>query len=105
MMSPEEVKVVKWVEWILAPILVISVLALGRCTASAQDELIILQRDVALGVKVHDETNAAIKEIQRDVNATKVVISAMRADQRNNEKRINTIHIQNTEIIRLLREK
>lgn len=102
-MSTEEIKAVRWVEWILAPLLVMSVLALGKCTASAQDELIVLQRDVSEITKVNGETKTAIKEIQADANVTKVNIGKIEANQEHFKEQINQVQRTQEETNRLLR--
>ena len=102
-MSTEEVKAIRWVEWILAPLLVLSVIALGKCTASAQDELIVLQRDVNQITKVDGETKEAIKEIQKDANDTKVDIGKIEANQEHFKEQIDKIQTTQEETNRLLR--
>ena len=102
-MSVEEVKAIRWVEWILAPLLVVSVLALGNCTAKAQDELIVLQRDVSEITKANGETKAAIKQIERDANITKVSIGKISADVQHNKESIDKIQRTVEETNRLLR--
>lgn len=103
-MTEDEVKTVRWVEWVLAPILVVSVLALGRCTASAQDELIILQKDVAQITTANGETKAAIKQIEKDANDTKVSIGKIEANQENFKAQIGTMQSTQEETNRLLRD-
>jgi septal ring factor EnvC (AmiA/AmiB activator) len=102
-MSVDEVRAIRWVEWILAPLLVVSVLTLGNCTAKAQDELIVLQRDVSEITKVNGETKTAIKQIERDANTTKVSIGKISSDVQHNKEQIDKIQRTVEETNRLLR--
>lgn len=108
-MTVEEIKTIRWVEWFLAPTLVIAVLSLGKCTASAQDELIVLQKDVAQINTANGETKKAIKQIEQDANDTKVSIGKIEARQESYQahftQQMNNIRAQNTEILRLIRDK
>ena len=79
----------RWIEFILAPILVLSVLTLGKCTASAQDELVVLQRDVSQMNIANGETKTAIKAIEKDANTTKVAIGKREADLQHNKEQID----------------
>ena len=92
-----------WVEWILAPILVMSVIALGQCTADAQDELIVLQRDVNQITKVNGETKTAIKDIQKAQNDTRVDIGKIEQNQEHFKEQIDKIQTTQEETNRLLR--
>ena len=110
MMSAEEVRVVKWVEWVLAPLLVVSVLALGKCTASAQEDLIILQRDVAQIDQINGDTKNAIKafqvkqsELLENQHQLEKQVTALGAHQSHIKEDISEVKEQNTEILRLLR--
>jgi len=103
-MSNDEVKALRWVEWILAPLLVVSVIALGTCTADAQDDLVVLQQTVAQISKVNGETKEAIKEIQKDQNTTRVNIGKIESNQEHFKEQINKMQTTQEETNRLLRE-
>jgi septal ring factor EnvC (AmiA/AmiB activator) len=102
-MSTEEVKAVRWVEWILAPLLVVSVLSLGKCTADAQDELIVLQKDVQSFEKTHVDTDDALQAIQQDVQAIKIENSKIQNNQEHFTTEIQKIQRTQEETNRLLR--
>ena len=104
-MSQDEVKVVKWVEWFLAPVLVVSIIGLGKCTALAQDELIVLQKDVALSTKNDADTKAAIKEILAGQHSLEISVKEVQTHPGHFKAEILSIKEQNSEIIKLLREK
>ena len=110
-LGTEEVKAIRWVEWILAPILVIGILTLAQCTASAQDELLVLQKDVTNITKVNGETKVAIQEIRATNMETGKAIVEIRTNQKHFIQEIEAIRdSQNTtlqgqqETNRLLRE-
>ena len=103
-MSNDEVKALRWVEWILAPLLVVSVIALGTCTADAQDDLVVLQQTVAQISKVNGETKEAIKEIQADANVTRVNIGKIEANQAHFKEQFDRMQTTQEETNRLLRE-
>lgn len=102
-MSAEEVKAIRWVEWFLAPILVVSVLTLGKCTASAQDELIVLQKDVSQINQVNGETKEAIQQIEKDANETKVNIGKIQQNQEHFKEKLSDMQSTQEETNRLLR--
>lgn len=107
----DEVKAIRWVEWILAPILVVGILTLARCTASAQDELLGLQKDVTNITEVNGQTKAAIQEIRATNAETGKAIVEIQTNQKHFIQEIEAIRdSQNTtlrsqqETNRLLRE-
>jgi septal ring factor EnvC (AmiA/AmiB activator) len=104
-MSTDEVKAVRWVEHVLAPLLVLGFVGLATCTAGAQDDLIILQATVAQISKVNGETKASIKAIEKDANDTKVNIGKIESNQEHFKEQITTIQNQNSEILRIIREQ
>lgn len=93
----------RWVEFILAPLLVLSVITLTKCTASAQDELIVLQRDVAQINEVNGDTKESIKQIEKDNNDTKLNVAKIEANQKHFKEQINKLQSTQEETNRLLR--
>ena len=102
-MTNEAIKGLRWVEHILAPILIIGIVGLATCTAGAQDDLIVLQQTVAQINRVNGETKESIKKIEKDANDTKVNIGKMEANQEHFKEQINKIQDTQEETNRLLR--
>ena len=102
-MSTEEVKAVRWVEWILAPLLVVGMTALATCTAGAQDDLVVLQQTVAQISRVNGETKVAIAAIEKDNRDTAVNIGKIEANQEHFKEQIQKIQSTQEETNRLLR--
>ena len=111
-MSQEEIKVVRWVEKILTPLLVLAVTTLATCSWNTQTAIAQLKSD-----KVHDGSsmeslhktqqeilknvqNAAVERAQTQVNQDnfKTQIKELKEQQ-------NEISRSTTEILRVLNER
>jgi hypothetical protein len=108
--SVAEVKAVRWVERILAPIIVAAVVALATCTSAAQNDLVLLQAEVSTITKVNGATKKAIVEIKEVQHKTleaqhllDLRVTKIQANQGNLKEDVQELKAQNMEIIRLLR--
>lgn len=65
-MSPEEVKAIRWVEHIMAPLLVFAIIALSTCAVQTQDAVAQLKTE-----QDHDELQRQKVEVKIERLATK----------------------------------
>ena len=110
-MSTGEIKAVRWVEWILAPLLVISVVSLGQCTASAQDELILLQADMAAIDAANSDTKRALMllgkkqdELLRSQHHLEKAAIETSTHQQYLKKQLDVIQARSLEMLKILKE-
>lgn len=106
-----EVKAIRWVEHILAPLVVISVLGLATFAMSADTTMAELAKD-------HERYDTATQELKADVkdirvgqeaqiesqHAIEVTVKEIEIHQEHFKQEIQEIKTQNGEILRILRE-
>lgn len=106
-----EVKAIRWVEHILAPLIVLAVMALGTFAFNAQDTMAQLSADV----ERYDENNGELKQQVREIHQEqRIIISNQRHIEKNQteiathqehfKKEIDQLQRQSTEILKILRE-
>ena len=106
-----EIRAVRWVEHVLAPLLVMSVLTLATCASQTQKVVAELEVKQSQVERINGDTKQAIK----DINTKQGVIIRQQHTLEINVKRIEThqehfkdelidLKQQNVEILRLLRE-
>lgn len=113
-MSPNitdaEVKAIRWVEHILAPLLVACVLTLATCANQTQNAVAQLEVKQGQVEQINGETKQAIKDIAstqntiiRQQHTLEVDVKKIETHQGHFKDEIIELKKQNTEILRILR--
>jgi septal ring factor EnvC (AmiA/AmiB activator) len=108
--SDAEVRAVRWVEHILAPLIVISIVTLGTCANQTTEAVAQVEAKQVQSDRYHNETKAEIRSVKNkqdiilkqqheiDVNVKKIETT-----QGHFNKQIDDLKDQNTEILKILR--
>jgi flagellin-like hook-associated protein FlgL len=102
-MSDTEVKAIRWVEHVLAPLIVAAILILSTCANQTTEAVTELKTEQSHSKEDRLETQAAIKAIETDLNAIKVDNGKMSANQEHFKTQIEKIQTTQEETNRLLR--
>lgn len=106
-----EVRVVRWVEHVLAPLLVLSVLTLGTCANQTQQAVAELEVKQSQVERINGDTKLAIKDINskqstiiRQQHSLEVNVKRIETHQEHFKDELDEMKEQNAEILRLIRK-
>jgi hypothetical protein len=110
-MTETEVKTIRWVEHILAPLVVMSVIGLASFAMSADTTMAELSKDH----ERYDETTEELKSDVKDIrdgqheqlesqHTIEITVKEIETHQQHFKDEISNIKVQNTEILKILRE-
>ena len=108
-MTQEEVKAIRWVERILPPLLIASIIALATCAIQTQEAVAQLQAGQKTEKETHSQTDSDISEIRanqdrllRQQHSIEVNVQRIDTRQEHFKEEVGELKQQNNEIIRLL---
>lgn len=109
-MTDAEVKAIRWVEHVLAPLLVGAVLTLATCANQTQDAVADLEAKQASVEMINGETKTEIRDIKqnqdqllRQQHNIEVNVKRIETHQEHFKQEIQSMKRQNEEILRILR--
>ena len=103
--SDAEVKAIRWVEHILAPLIVAAILTLATCMNQTQEAIAQLESNQGVIDGATDEARAEIKVIKRRQEQLLINVQKIDTNQENIKDTITDLKTQNSEILKILREE